>query len=87
MKKSLLSILAMVAAFIANAQDLPSSIKMLNIEGGTFTMGSNSLIGSPDQKAAAPEHQVTLSDFAISEAEITNAQYLEFLNAAEYVNL
>ena len=45
-------------------------------------MGSNNLIGSPDQKTAAPEHEVTLSDFTISEAEITNAQYLEFLNAA-----
>ena len=55
---------------------------MKNITGGTFTMGSNNLVGSPDQKAAAPEHQVTLSDYALSEAEITNAQYAEFLNAA-----
>lgn len=45
-------------------------------------MGSNGLIGSPDQQAAAPEHQVTLSDFTLSETEITNEQYLEFLNAA-----
>lgn len=67
---------------VAFGQDLPSSIKMLQIEGGTFTMGSNHLIGSPDQKAAAPEHQVTLSDFSISETEITNEQYLAFLNAA-----
>ncbi|MFY0673401.1 MAG: SUMF1/EgtB/PvdO family nonheme iron enzyme [Bacteroidia bacterium] len=81
MKTSLL-VLTLAIATIVNAQDLPLSIKMLNVEGATFTMGSNSLIGSPDQKAAAPEHQVTMSDFAISEAEITNAQYLEFLNAA-----
>lgn len=45
-------------------------------------MGSNSLAGSPTQQAAAPEHQVTVSPFSMSEAEITNAQYVEFLNAA-----
>ncbi len=45
-------------------------------------MGSNSLTGSPDQKAASPEHQVTLSAYTISEAEITNAQYVVFLNEA-----
>lgn len=45
-------------------------------------MGNNNLDGSTDQKAAAPEHQVTLSPFSLSEAEITNAQYVEFLNAA-----
>ena len=75
-------VILILVGTIARAQTLPSSINMLNIEGGSFTMGSNSLIGSPDQQAAAPEHQVTLSDYQLSEAEITNAQYLEFLNAA-----
>lgn len=64
------------------AQTLPSSINMKDIDGGAFIMGSNNLTGSPTQQAAAPEHEVTLSPFALSEAEITNAQYVEFLNAA-----
>jgi len=55
---------------------------MKDIPGATFTMGSDKLFGSPDQKAAAPEHQVTLSPYSMSEAEITNAQYVEFLNSA-----
>lgn len=64
------------------AQTLPPTVVLKHIDGGTFTMGNNNLVGSPDQKAAAPEHQVTVSDYSLSEAEITNAQYVEFLNAA-----
>ncbi len=56
---------------------------MKNIAGGTFTMGNNNLLmGSPTQQLAAPEHDVTLSPYSMSEAEITNSQYVEFLNAA-----
>ena len=43
-------------------------------------MGNNSLVGPADQ--LADEHTVTVSDYSMSEAEITNAQYVEFLNAA-----
>ena len=43
-------------------------------------MGNNALLGP--QSNDAIEHQVTLSDYAMSETEITNAQYVEFLNAA-----
>ena len=64
------------------AQDLPGSINMKEVPGGVFTMGSNSLLGSPDQQAAAPEHELTISPFSMSEAEITNDQYVEFLNSA-----
>jgi len=81
LRKTLMAI-AILTSINTFAQSLPSSIVMSNISGGTFTMGSNSLIGSPDQQAAAPEHQVTLSPFSLSEAEISNAQYVEFLNAA-----
>lgn len=76
---------AMLSLLLSNflfSQTLPSGIVMKDIEGGTFVMGSNSLTGSPAQQAAAPEHDVTVSDFAMSETEITNAQYVEFLNAA-----
>lgn len=64
------------------AQTLPSGIVLKDIAGGTFTMGSSTLQGNQDQKDAAVEHQVTLSAYALSEAEITNEQYVEFLNAA-----
>ncbi len=50
---------------------LPSGLVMKDISGGTFTMGSNTLAGSPAQQAAAPEHQVTLSPFSIGETEVT----------------
>jgi len=61
---------------------LPNSIVLKNIPAGTFTMGSNSLLGSPEQQTSAPEHEVTLTAFSMSETEITNVQYVEFLNAA-----
>jgi sulfatase modifying factor 1 len=66
----------------ANTSDavLPSDIVMKNISGGSFVMGNNSLLGP--QAGDATEHTVTLTDFMLSEAEITNSQYLEFLNAA-----
>ena len=58
------------------------TIVMKKIPGGTFTMGSNRLKGSPTQRTDAPEHQVILSPYWMSETEITNTQYAEFLNAA-----
>lgn len=82
MKKLNLIFLTILIALNCIGQNLPNSIVLKDITGGTFTMGSNSLIGSPDQQAAAPEHEVTISPFSMSEAEITNAQYVEFLNAA-----
>lgn len=60
--------------------DFPESSAMVSIMGSTFTIDNNNLAGP--QSGQATEHQVTLSDYILSEAEITNAQYLEFLNAA-----
>ncbi len=47
-----------------------ASFKMVDIEGGTFMMGATSEQNSPlaDEK---PAHKVTLSDFYISETEVT----------------
>ncbi|MEQ8240069.1 MAG: SUMF1/EgtB/PvdO family nonheme iron enzyme [Cyclobacteriaceae bacterium] len=73
---------SLIACLNLFAQQLPTGIVMKDVSAGTFTMGSNSLNGSPTQKAAAPEHQVTLSAYTMSEAEITNAQYVVFLNEA-----
>ena len=41
------------------------TFKMVNVEGGTFAMGSNN---NPDEQ---PIHQVTLSSFAIGQTEVT----------------
>ncbi|MFL3001391.1 MAG: SUMF1/EgtB/PvdO family nonheme iron enzyme, partial [Cytophagales bacterium] len=54
---------------------LPESIILKNIEGGNFIMGGVTVQGD------APEVNVTLTGFQISEKEITNEQYIKFLNS------
>ena len=44
------------------------SFKMINVEGGTFRMGSNDSEADSDEK---PVHSVTLSDYYIGETEVT----------------
>ena len=46
------------------------NLKMIDVEGGTFAMGSNS--GDDDEK---PVHKVTLDSYYIGETEITQAQW------------
>ncbi len=67
-----------------NAQTAPASARqhssMVRIPGGTYT------IGSPAQhplanRAAMPEHRVTIKAFRMDRTEVTNAQFAEFLNA------
>jgi formylglycine-generating enzyme required for sulfatase activity len=78
-KKNLFFGLFVFITLSASSQTLPSGIVMKSISGGSFTMGNNNLTGTP---TTALEHQVTLSPYTMSEAEITNAQYVDFLNAA-----
>jgi formylglycine-generating enzyme required for sulfatase activity len=59
---------------------LPSGMVMKSITGGSFNMGNNDLVGPT--AGDATEHTVTVSDFTMSETEVTNGQYLEFLNLA-----
>ncbi len=59
-----------------NDNELPTSIILKYIPSGTFTMG-----GTTAQNDAS-EVTVTLSAFQISEKEITNQQYIDFLNEA-----
>jgi formylglycine-generating enzyme required for sulfatase activity len=47
------------------------------IPGGTFDMGDTFDDGGDDEK---PPHSVTVSDFYMSNTEVTNAQYATFLN-------
>ena len=80
--KKQLTLMAAIGSLALNAQELPEGIVMKNLPGGTFTMGSAVIAGNEEQQGAATEHEVTLSPFSLSEAEITNAQYVEFLNSA-----
>lgn len=54
---------------ISFGQNLP---KFILVEGGTFTMGDNTGKANKDQQ---PTHKVSLSDFKISQTEVTVAQY------------
>jgi formylglycine-generating enzyme required for sulfatase activity len=66
--------------FTSQAQVSPTVyVKMVSIPGGTFQMGDVEGVG--DTKSQ-PVHTVTVSEFQMSEAEITNAQYCEWLNGA-----
>ena len=56
--------------------ELPSSITLIDIPAGSFTMGGATMAND------APEVNVSMSSFKISEKEITNQQYLSFLNDA-----
>ncbi len=47
----------------------------VDVQGGTFEMGS--LSGQKDEK---PIHRVTISDFRIAKYEISNEQFVKFLN-------
>jgi formylglycine-generating enzyme required for sulfatase activity len=54
-------------------------LRFLLVPNGYFVMGSE--IGS----STAPEHQVYLDDYYVGEFEVTNSQFMEFLN--EYGNV
>ena len=47
------------------------SFTMVAVSGGTFTMGATKEQGSDAYSDEKPAHQVTLSDFAIGETEVT----------------
>lgn len=63
--------------------DTPVSAKleMVSIPGGTFKMGRND-----GEAGEYPEHSVTLPAFAISRAEVTNAEYFEFVKATNHTS-
>jgi formylglycine-generating enzyme required for sulfatase activity len=51
---------------------------MINISGGTFTMGNNNPPFMFDDQD--PEHLVAIDDFTLGETEVPNAYYVIFLN-------
>ena len=57
------------------------AVGMKLIQGGTFSMGSNSKLALNDEK---PVHKVKLDSFWISETPVTNAQFAKFIKATGY---
>jgi len=57
-------------------------LSMRALDGGSFIMGENEVTDRYDTGDEGPEHLVTLSPFAISAYEVTNAQYADVLNWA-----
>jgi len=47
------------------------SFKMVEVEGGTFTMGATAEQGSDAYDSEKPAHQVTLSSYSIGQTEVT----------------
>lgn len=56
--------------------ELPTDISLIDIPGNLFEMGGATSAND------APVVSVTVSDFAISDTDVTNSKYIEFLNAA-----
>jgi len=61
---------------------IPIDIEWLFVEGGTFDMGCDDC----GQESATPAHPVVLSDFYLSQFEITNIQFVEYLNSLDNVD-
>jgi formylglycine-generating enzyme required for sulfatase activity len=55
---------------------------MVWIPGGAFTMGTDSDVGWPEEK---PAHRVRVDGFWMDAAEVTNAQFQQFVEATGYV--
>jgi formylglycine-generating enzyme required for sulfatase activity len=79
MKKQAITFLLILAGFLTSfGQSYP---EMVNVVGGTFTMGCTSEQGSECQDDERPAHQVTLSDFSIGKYEVTQAQWLAVMGS------
>ncbi|MFN0140178.1 MAG: SUMF1/EgtB/PvdO family nonheme iron enzyme [Pyrinomonadaceae bacterium] len=65
-----------------NATPTPTPADLVAIPGGTFKMGRDD--GRDNEK---PAHSVTVQPFKIDRAEVTNAEYYEFIKATGYTPL
>lgn len=52
------------------------SFTMVNVEGGTFTMGATAEQGTNYVSNSLPVHEVTLSSYSIGETEVTQALWV-----------
>jgi formylglycine-generating enzyme required for sulfatase activity len=64
----------LLMASVVTAQKLPD---LIQVDGGTFTMGSEE-IRNPQDTVAAPLHQVTVKSFKIAKTETTVAQWKSY---------
>ncbi|MDR3328594.1 MAG: formylglycine-generating enzyme family protein [Prevotellaceae bacterium] len=69
------TLIAATAATAAAAQSHPAEPEVVQVQGGTFTMGCTSEQGSDCGDDEAPTHLVTLSSFSIGKHEVTQAQW------------
>ena len=69
-----------LGAVAAGTDDVPA---LVDIPGGTFTMGTDELIGYPAD-GEGPAHPVTVDPFRIARAPVTNAQFAAFAEATGY---
>lgn len=65
----------------ATATPAATAIKaeLVQIPGGKFLMGRSN---GPDNER--PQHEVTVKSFSMDKTEVTNAEFLEFMNATRY---
>lgn len=85
--KSIIVLFYLFSSLHLFAQTFHDSL-FVEIPGGTFVMGEteSSYKGPPGSYNAYP-HNVTLSFFQMSKTEITNEQYVAFLNSAQATGL
>jgi len=60
------------------------SFEMVEVKGGTFTMGATSEQESDAKSDEKPTHRVTLSDYYIGKFEVTVGQFRVFINETNY---
>jgi formylglycine-generating enzyme required for sulfatase activity len=60
------------------------SINMMCVEGGTFMMGRNDAGAPANEK---PAHQVTLSDYLISQTEVTQGLWQAVMGTTDYKDI
>ena len=66
----------------SSKSSIPNESSMVLIPGGKFMMGSTDSISFPDEY---PPHEVTVSTFLMDRYEVTNSQFLAFVNSTGYV--
>lgn len=75
----LLTLLAVPLLLSRVGQSEPAAPDMLKVPGGTFTMGADG-VGESDEQ---PAHAVHVKGFWLDRTEVTNAAYLECVNAGK----
>ena len=73
---TLILIVVFFLTTISFCQTYPGT--MINISGGSFTMGNNNPPPMFDDQD--PEHLVGIDDFEMGETEVSNAYFVIFLN-------